>query len=292
MLRNIVLLLILLVESGFELHSQVHISSPRDMSNLSIIDSGRVRLLFALNAIDIMDHTTYDDLQILEIGESISKYYSFFIFNSDSLVTDFRLKNPNAGSIPTRMGVRGKDVSWSEYYYSEYFKDFEKKIFTEYARMPFALEKMKLYYVEDIPQFNWTIYPDTLSIMTYLCQKATCHFRGRNYVAWFALDIPISNGPWKFGGLPGLILMVYDENKTYQFECIKIENNKKKYPLKIYNYIKYKEIERDKLLKFQKEIHENYYKVAGLTAGDFINGKFVPSNKPRPKIKYEPMELE
>jgi GLPGLI family protein len=292
MLRNIVLLLILLFESGFELHSQVHISSPRDVSNLSIVDSGSMRVLYALNAIDLKDHTTYDDLQILEIGEKISKYYSFFIFNSDSLVTDFGLKKPNSGSIPNRMGVRGKDVWWSEYYYSEYFKNLEKHTFTEYTRMPYALEKMKLYCVENIPQFNWSIHPDTLSIMTYLCQKATCHFRGRDYIAWFALDIPISNGPWKFGGLPGLILKVYDENGIYQFECIKIENHKRKYPIKTYNYGNYKEIEKKKLLKFQKEIHENYHKVAGLTTGDFINGKFVPNNKSRPKIKYEPLELE
>lgn len=59
-----------------------------------------------------------------------------------------------------------------------------------------------------------------------------CYFRGRSYVAWFTMDIPIENGPWKFAGLPGLILKVYDDKKLYDFECVKIEKNKISFPIK------------------------------------------------------------
>ncbi|MDR2651853.1 MAG: hypothetical protein LBC68_06010 [Prevotellaceae bacterium] len=34
-------------------------------------------------------------------------------------------------------------------------------------------------------------------------------------------DIPIDNGPWKFGGLPGM--KVYDNDKKFVFECIGIQ---------------------------------------------------------------------
>ena len=61
---------------------------PRDISNMAVVDSGKIRILYALNAIDIKDQATYDDLQRLEIGKSVSKYYSYFIFNSDSLCTE------------------------------------------------------------------------------------------------------------------------------------------------------------------------------------------------------------
>lgn len=68
------------------------------------------------------------------------------------------------------------------------------------------------------------------SDVLYTCVKATAKFRGRTYEAWFASDIPIFNGPWKFGGLPGLILSLTDSKNEYHFECIGIENLKNRNP--------------------------------------------------------------
>lgn len=294
MVRIALFIFILLTGNISILFGQVTSPFSRDLRHLSIVDSGKVRISYAFNATDIKDYKTYDDLQLLEIGTRVSKYYSFFVSNSDSLVTDWKLKNPNAGSVPSRMGIRGKDIFWSEYYYSEYYKDLLQSIFTEYTRMPHAMEKIKYYYAEEIHSFNWDIQPDTLTVMTYLCQKASCHFRGREYIAWFAPDIPINNGPWKFGGLPGLILKISDTGNKYDFECVKIEQPEQKFPVKKYSEYGSKYIKKDRteILKIQKEIHEDYFKIAGLRSGDFINGKFVFNNKPRPKIKYEPIELE
>ncbi|MEG1650143.1 MAG: GLPGLI family protein, partial [Rikenellaceae bacterium] len=43
---------------------------------------------------------------------------------------------------------------------------------------------------------------------------------GREYEAWFTTEIPISEGPWKFYGLPGLIAKLHDKQKHYSFELI------------------------------------------------------------------------
>lgn len=51
----------------------------------------------------------------------------------------------------------------------------------------------------------------------YQCLKATCHFRGRKYTAWFTIDIPLSLGPWKFHGLPGLIVEVESDDGEVLF---------------------------------------------------------------------------
>ena len=68
---------------------------------------------------------------------------------------------------------------------------------------------------EDIPQMKWKIYKDdSKKIGNYNCLKATTTFRGRDYTAWFTTEIPVLFGPWKFNGLPGLILEVYDTNKN------------------------------------------------------------------------------
>lgn len=61
--------------------------------------------------------------------------------------------------------------------------------------------------VEDtLGAIQWMIHEDKKQFGLLVCQKATGIFRGREYEAWFAMDIPISSGPFKLGGLPGLIL--------------------------------------------------------------------------------------
>ena len=72
-------------------------------------------------------------------------------------------------------------------------------------------------YTEPLPKFNWEITEEQKAIGEHQCQKATCKFGGRTYEVWFAPDIPISDGPWKFYGLPGLILEVYDTQHHYEF---------------------------------------------------------------------------
>lgn len=71
---------------------------------------------------------------------------------------------------------------------------------------------------EEIPQLNWHIDAETTkNIGDYQAQKATVDFRGRSYVAWFTPEIPAFFGPWKFTGLPGLILEIEDQTQTYQW---------------------------------------------------------------------------
>lgn len=280
------ILLFLILSIAASVNSQIPaIPFSKNIEKMSTIDSASIRVLYALNPLDISDATTYDDLQRLDIGNLYSKYYSFFIYNSDSLVTEWEKANKNATSIPGRLGIKGKNYEyWNEYYYSEYFKDFSSNSFTEYSRMPAALKSMNCQYTESMPVHNWTIYADTLRILNYCCQKATCTFRGRDYTAWFSMDIPINNGPWKFGGLPGLILKVYDKDKLFVFESIGIEIKEDKYPIKSYHdYKSYKKMKRKEVMRYQKEANENYLKAANLT---LVRGKMPTS------IPHSYMELQ
>ncbi len=68
-----------------------------------------------------------------------------------------------------------------------------------------------------MPRFEWTFDTAQRYIGKFLCRKATTSFRGRNFTAWFTPEIPISDGPWKFWGLPGLILEAKDEKGEYSF---------------------------------------------------------------------------
>lgn len=70
---------------------------------------------------------------------------------------------------------------------------------------------------EFFPKIQWKIHSDHKEILGYDCQKATCNFRGRSYTVWFAKDIPVSEGPWKLKGLPGLILEAVENESKYNY---------------------------------------------------------------------------
>lgn len=81
---------------------------------------------------------------------------------------------------------------------------------------------------QHIPSMQqWQFIEGTDSILGYACGKATTRYAGRAYTAWFTFDIPINDGPWKFYGLPGLIMKVEDDAHIFRFEAIGIEQYKK-----------------------------------------------------------------
>ena len=80
--------------------------------------------------------------------------------------------------------------------------------------------------VEKKPVMNWKITKESQKILGYACYKATTKFRGRDYIAWFTPDIPYNFGPWKLGGLPGLILKV--ENDYFDYEAKRVVLNSDK----------------------------------------------------------------
>ena len=77
-------------------------------------------------------------------------------------------------------------------------------------------------YFEERSLPDWEIHPDTEEILGHSCQKATAHYGGRDWTAWFAADIPIGEGPWLLRGLPGLILKAQDAEQHYVFECAQL----------------------------------------------------------------------
>lgn len=79
-------------------------------------------------------------------------------------------------------------------------------------------------YEEPIPTMQWSFLDNVLNIDGYECHLAECDFRGRHYFAWYCVEIPIPYGPYKFWGLPGLILSLYDSEKHYEFTFSELES--------------------------------------------------------------------
>lgn len=70
---------------------------------------------------------------------------------------------------------------------------------------------------ETMPVIGWKFTGDTATKGGLKCEKATTHFKGRDYTAWFYPGLPLHAGPWKLCGLPGLIVEAYDAKKEVQF---------------------------------------------------------------------------
>ncbi len=90
-----------------------------------------------------------------------------------------------------------------------------------------------LRYDEELPSFDWELTDSTATVLGYECQAARCRFRGREWTAFYCEDIPVAEGPWKLGGLPGLIMKASDADGHYRFECIGIKSHADR-PVTIY----------------------------------------------------------
>ena len=106
---------------------------------------------------------------------------------------------------------------------------------------------------EDITIPEWTMYEDsTITVLGMECKKATTNFRGRYWEVWYTEEIPISQGPWKLCGLPGMILKA-NSPKFMLMEATKI-NNKNLEPVTFYNYLNYKYALTDRM-EYLKQVH-------------------------------------
>lgn len=81
-----------------------------------------------------------------------------------------------------------------------------------------------LFSYDDDVKLTWNILSDKQKIGAYNAQKATTEFGGRKWIAWFSTDIPFQDGPYKFYGLPGLIVKIEDADKNYSWQ---LSGNKK-----------------------------------------------------------------
>ena len=264
-----------------KVNGEAPIREKRGYKQRIVIDTATVRVLYALNAKDIKDENTYLDLGKLEIGKRVKKYSSEFIYTSDLEVIRWKREKGHKGNVPKTFFIRGEKADkWSELVYSDYIvRGNELK---EYACFPLWAERENSSYTEPWPLMQWTLADEQQTILGHRCQKATCRFRGRDFVAWFATDVPIKGGPWKFGGLPGCILKVYDVQKIYVWEAVAIERGT--YQIMQYPNKLYPKSTRKSVWQRQKKYNEDYWNAIGWTS---LEGRPTPK-----KIHFEPLEKE
>lgn len=114
--------------------------------------------------------------------------------------------------------------------------DLKKNYIIDHKFNPIDLTAIKYdtLFVKDTPRIiSWVLLNETKNINSFNCQKARGNFRGRTYTVWFTNDIPVSLGPWKLNGLPGLILEATDSLNQFQYFAEKIELQMEVNPLDV-----------------------------------------------------------
>ena len=107
-------------------------------------------------------------------------------------------------------------------------------------------------YEEDIEPQKWILGDSVRSILGYECRLAECDYRGRHWIAWYAPEIAVSEGPWKLGGLPGLILEAYDTKRHYVFTALGMTTDVPgKVGIHIFTPLDISTIPREEYLRFQ-----------------------------------------
>jgi GLPGLI family protein len=87
----------------------------------------------------------------------------------------------------------------------------------------------KMFFVSDsLYPMKWMISSEERMIDSLNCVRAECSFRGRKYIAWFTTEIPLPYGPWKMGGLPGLIVDLQDSEENMLVKLKTISNQEQR----------------------------------------------------------------
>ncbi|MDQ8051523.1 MAG: GLPGLI family protein [Pedobacter sp.] len=155
----------------------------------------------------------YQEQMVLLIGKNASLFTSYDKIQQLNKLNEvlYQQAVANGGNI-TNVDMRQmkrRPVTYTDFYT---FFDTKKAFVVEIMMMS------KYCYEDSISTIKWQLSKDTATISGIACKKATAHFKGRNWIAWYDPALPFQSGPWKLNGLPGLIMTAYDERKDIQFE--------------------------------------------------------------------------
>lgn len=142
---------------------------------------------------------------ILDVNDHISVFRSEREKKSDSLIAF------------TGLGS-GRKMRFEDQFYTKKNRS-ENEVFKSIQTV-FS----EIFFIRITDKLNWEILPEKSKIANFEVQKAKVTYGGRNWTAWFTVEIPIQDGPCIFHGLPGLIVKISDDLNDYNFSLTEIKN--------------------------------------------------------------------
>ena len=220
------------------------------------------------------------DTRIVELGDRVRKDYSQILEAREMLNREM-----------TERGEMPRNLGSSSVYPIELF------IFSDSYRINrrTLLTGPILQYEGGCTPMQWSLTGEAEQVGDYQCQKAVTSFGGREWTAWFCPDIPVDGGPYKFRGLPGLILKVEDSEKHFSWTMTGIEKGSWPIYEKQYLFQKCSPKEAGKILQNMFLHPFTFMKNAGvkIMMRDGKGGFYEPGEKENSiSMYYDPIELE
>ena len=150
------------------------------------------------------------EMMYLDISEKGSKFYSREVYVSDSIMTatyEKEIKATGSMNVIMKPMTRRGSVRYKIY---KNYPNFET-----YSLSRIGMDQYKIW---DKRTISWKILSEKQKIGNWETQKATTEFAGRKWTAWFTEELPFQDGPYKFRGLPGLIVKLEDATQSHVFE--------------------------------------------------------------------------
>ncbi|MFC3356034.1 GLPGLI family protein [Sphingobacterium zeae] len=158
--------------------------------------------------------STLTELMYLDVNERGSKFYSRDVFVTDSTIqSQLKRQKGTPHMMISSNNFKGRIRDIVEKYYPDFDMNFYS--FVGFDRYIVAEKNNKI---------NWKITPTAEKVNGLRAQKAETTLFGRKWTAWFSTEYPIQDGPYKFHGLPGLIIRIADASGSHVFELKGVKN--------------------------------------------------------------------
>lgn len=229
---------------------------------------------------------------ILQANGSVSKFWDWHSFKKDSII------------YASKEELTADSIDKLEWKYNLKVKDlFVPVILKNYPQSKLTvtdeITPNDYIYEEDKANIDWVLKDDTMTVCGYLCYKALALFGGREWTAWYAPEISISDGPWKLYGLPGLILKAEDSTGVHAFNAIAIRHSNR--PIYLNKNILQIKTKKEEFIKNKKEFEEDPEKslssspqITDITILKDLNILLVDGKRAsiNPQRAYSPLELK
>jgi len=256
--------------------------APQTLNNSHCIDTARFEIRYSFKFKNHPSQKHFDeDMRVIQVGKNVVKDFSEIVYHYDSLATENFKKGLSTSTNP--------------------YLTFPCEIYN-YPKEKQCHEKYRLFlsagvlcYPSKWTDIEWNYSSnDTIKLLGYTCDKAIANFAGRKYTAWYTLDVPIPYGPYKFSGLPGLIIRIEESNGMYVWEFCSLSTT----PSCIYNY-QYEGEQKCTAEAAAKTIKRMITRPMTFLSSVGVkmmqrqsDGTYAPATKDKKENQYEPIELK
>lgn len=259
---------------------------PKDTIPLQILDNAQFRIFYSLSFVkDTTNADLITDCQtLLLVGSKYSAFLDYNTLRKDSIYNTLaKTEGVNSMSLISQTMTIGKQIQFTPIL----IKDYPEKGVCTFQQMITAKDNYR-YKDKDIT-LDWNLCSGEKKIQEYTCKKATCIYRGREYTAWYCPDIALSEGPYVFKGLPGLILEIYDNKEHYRFSLNGLYKSEDYNPI----YLPANNIvnsSRENVRKIISNLKANPASILQMMGGKAkVSEDVLKKLQPKP---YNPIELE